>query len=99
MEVDIKYIRREITKINHKKATTFKHIPTKVIKDTKDVCAPLLLKLVNYSINNSVFPNKLKVEDISPIFKKDAATNVKQYRAKSLLPLYQNFMRGSYKVR
>ena len=57
MEVDIKYIQREITKIDPKKAITFKHIPTKVIKD------------VNYSINNSVFPNKLKVEDISPILR------------------------------
>ena len=98
MEVDIKDIEREIAKLNPKKATTFKNIPTKLIKDTKDICAPLLHKLVNSSINNSVFPDKLKVADISPIFKKDDATNVKNYRPISVLPavskLYERIIQG-----
>ena len=41
---------------------------------------------MNSSIISSVFPDKLKVADISPIFKKDDATNVKNYRPISVLP-------------
>ena len=41
---------------------------------------------MNSSIRNGIFPDRLKVADITPIFKKDDATNVKNYRPVSVLP-------------
>ena len=41
---------------------------------------------MNSSITSNTFPDKLKVADITPIYKKDDATNVKNYRPVSVLP-------------
>ena len=38
-------------------------------------------------IKNKIFPTNLKVADISPIFKKEDSTLVKNYRPISVLPV------------
>ena len=38
-------------------------------------------------VRNKIFPINLKLADISPIFKKDDATLVKNYRPVSVLPV------------
>ena len=88
--MDLKEIEQEIIKLNPNKASTFKNIPAKLIKETNDICAPILHKLVNSSIQNSTFPDTLKFADITPIFKKDDATNVKNYRPVNVLPVISN---------
>ena len=85
-EVDLKSIETEISKLDPKKSTTFKSIPTKIIKETKNICAPILHNLVNSSIRNSTFPDKLKLPDVAPVFKKGDPLNVKNYRPVSVLP-------------
>ena len=47
---------------------------------------PTLHNLVNKTFKENVFPDKLKLADIAPIFKKGDATNVKNYRPISILP-------------
>ena len=84
--VDLKQIETEICNLNPKKATTFKNIPTKLIKETHDIGGPVLLKLVNHSVIKNIFPGKLNNADISPVFKKDDKTNVENYRPVSVLP-------------
>ena len=37
-------------------------------------------------IRSSIFPDKLKLADVTPIFKNDDATNAKNYRPVSVLP-------------
>ena len=46
----------------------------------------VLTKLINNTILNSNFPDKLKVVDLSPIFKKDEPQKSKNYRPVSVLP-------------
>ena len=77
----------QMKKLNTKKASTFKNIPPKILKQNTDICSPILLGLINDSFHNSEFPDKLKVADITPVFKKDDATNVKNYRPVSVLPV------------
>ena len=84
--VDLKCVENEVKHLNPKKATTFKNIPAKLIKQTNDISSPILLNLINFSIINNTFPDKLKLADISPVFKKEDKTNVKNYRPVSVLP-------------
>ena len=44
------------------------------------------LKLINNEVNNSNFPDNLKLADITPVLKKGDATSTKNYRPISVLP-------------
>ena len=62
-------------------------IPTKRLKDASDICSEYLVKIWNNEIiENGTFPDKLKLADVTPIFKKDDATQAKNYRPISVLP-------------
>ena len=80
-------VKSEFGKLENKKATTFKSIPTKHLKETQEICVPIIHNLVNDSIKTLKFPSQLKQDDVSPIFKKEDATNVKNYRPVSVLPV------------
>ena len=86
-EVSLKEVENQMHKLNTKKATTFKNIPPKILKDNADIVCPILLDLVNASFKNNTFPNELKVADVTPVFKKEDATDVKNYRPVSILPV------------
>ena len=73
-------------KLKTKKATTFKNIPPKCLKENSDICCPILLQLINDCLESGQFPDELKFADVTPVFKKDNATNAKNYRPISILP-------------
>ena len=85
-EVSLSEIEKELENLNPKKANTYGNIPAKHLKQTSDICSTSLHKIVNETINKSNFPSQLKHADISPVFKKDDATNVQNYRPVSVLP-------------
>ena len=58
-------------KINIKKVTGADGIPAKIAKNCKSCIAPQLTALVNLSIGNNSFPDKLKEAQVTPIFKKE----------------------------
>ena len=41
---------------------------------------------INHCINNSTFPEQLKLADVKPIFKKNSRNNKENYRPVSILP-------------
>ena len=86
-EVNEIEIKAEIGKLNSKKATPFGNIPIKELKRTQDICSPIINNLVNESMRTSKCSKQLKLADVSAIFKKDDATNVKNYRPVSVLPV------------
>ena len=82
-EIDVE---RELSNLNARKANTANGIPAKVLKQSSDICGPVVHFLINQSIANGVFPNELKLADVTPTFKKEDRTSVKNYRPISVLP-------------
>ena len=70
-EVTTSDIELELKCLKSNKAGTYKNIPAKQIKQTSDICSKSLMKVWNTEVvQYKVFPNNLKVADITPIFKK-----------------------------
>ena len=59
-------ITAKIKRLDKNKPTTFNNIPTKLLKQTNDICAPLLTKIYNDFKVKSNFPEALKMADITP---------------------------------
>ena len=76
----------EIKSLKPEKASTFMGIPSKVIIDVCDVLSEPLSNIWNEIIKGKKFPSKLKLADISPIFKKLDDFLVGNYRPVSILP-------------
>ena len=57
------------------------------MKASIESCYEVLTKLFNNTILTSSFPDKLKVVDVSPIFKKHDPQRLKNYRPASVLPV------------
>ena len=80
-------IETELNSLNAKKSSTYKNIPTKILKENTEICSSTLLRIINNEIHESHFPDELKFADVTPIFKKGDSTNVKNYRPVSVLPV------------
>ena len=80
-------IQREILNLNPKKAGKFGNIPTKMLKSSSKICNVALQNIWNSEILGKLyFPNKLKLSDITPVYKKKDPTLVENYRPGSVLP-------------
>ena len=56
------------------------------MKENFDIISDSIQSLVNDSINNNSFPNKLKLAEILPLHKKEDACKKENYRPISILP-------------
>ena len=65
-----------ISDLNVRKSTGPNSIPTKVIKQIKDVISAPLAKLITRSFHNGVFPNILKIAEVILIFKSESRVAV-----------------------
>ena len=61
-------------------------IPVNILKGCRDILSQYFQKLFNASIIHSRFPNKLKLAEVSPAYKKDEIPNKQNYRPISILP-------------
>ena len=83
---DVSDIRKETTALNNKKNGTFGNIPTKLLKEVSDICSSALNDIWNNEIiTQKCFPNNLKLADVTPVFKKEDASSLKNYRPVSVL--------------
>ena len=90
-------IKLELRSLNTRKASTYMNIPTKHLKQVTDIIVePLVQIWNNETIDNMKFPTKLKLADITPIFKKLERILVNNYRPVSILPavskIYERIM-------
>ena len=69
------------------RAGTFGNIPTKVLKDSSNVCNSVLKDIWNYEIlGKQYFTKNLKLNDIPPLYQKKDPTLFENYRPGSALP-------------
>ena len=79
-------IQKEISNLNPR-AGTFGNIPTKVLKDSSNVCNSVLKDIWNYEIlGKQYFTKNLKLNDIPPLYQKKDPTLFENYRPGSALP-------------
>ena len=60
-------------------------IPAKIIKENCDIFSYKLLNDFNLSVTSGIYPNNLKLADITPAFKKGDRFNEENYRPVSIL--------------
>ena len=69
--IQVSDILKETTALNNKKNDTFGNIPTKLLKEVSDICAPALNDIWNNDIiTQKCFSNNLKLPDMTSVFKK-----------------------------
>ena len=76
----------EINILNAKKATQIDNIPIKIIKHNADIFSLVLHNIINKSLDFSIFPDKLKLADVTPVHKKEDRNDKNNYRPVSILP-------------
>ena len=85
------FVTKQINKLNIKQATGYDGISPKIIKFAQPVITNLIKVLINKSIDQSVFPEKLKAAQVSPLFKKNNSLDKSNYRPVSVLPTISKF--------
>ena len=64
-------VRKEILNLSSKKATKNGDIPAKILKKSVDIYIKEITFIINDCIENGIFPDNLKLVNVSPVFKKD----------------------------
>ena len=69
-EVSLADIEKELSNLDTKKSFTFKNIPAKILKISRNSCSETLKALFNKTAPTGNFPNELKLADFTPVFLK-----------------------------
>jgi len=86
--VDENEINKIIMSFDNKYSTGYDEIPMPVIKKTKQFLIKPLVHLINSSFVSGIFPDKLKVSKVRPLFKKGDKSKMSNYRPLALLPVF-----------
>ena len=78
-------VKLEISRIPNNKSHGLYSCPTQILKCSSNVISNTLAEIINLSISTGIYPNKLKMAKIVPIFKTDDNTDPSNYRPISLL--------------
>ena len=57
--------------MDEKKTNQTGDIPAGILKGCADFYIPILTKIFNTSLERDCFPNQLKLEEVTPVFKKE----------------------------
>ena len=74
----------QLHKLDPKKSCPVGSLPTRLLKEQFDVFSVELQNLINNSLNTGVFPDELKMGEISSLFKSE--DSLKNYRPITVLP-------------
>ena len=79
---------KTINGLDENKANGIYQFPTSVFKQVSDLISPSLAHIVNSSVQQGVFPDKLKIAKVTPLFKSGKKEEIQNYRPISILPLF-----------
>ena len=74
-----------VRNLKNNNSTGHDGISLKFMKLSLPILAPALVKIFNHSLSSGVYPDKLKIAKVIPIFKKGTKTSVNNYRPISIL--------------
>ena len=77
-----------IQNLENKSSSGDDYISNLIVKSANTVIAPYLTCLINKSMDQGVFPDKLKKAKVIPLFKEGSKTDVNNYRPISLLTIW-----------
>ena len=83
--VSVKEIKKELVNLSSKKAARNGDIPAKTLKDSLSEYTKELTTIINNCLKDGLFPNELKLADVSPVFKKDDDLNKENHRPVGIL--------------
>jgi hypothetical protein len=75
-----------------KSSSGWDDIPQKIIKSSPLNIIRVLCHIFNLSFEEGVFPEKMKIAKVIPIYKKGSKLNVENYRPISLLPVFSKIL-------
>ena len=84
-QVTEEHVRQVTLSIDGSKAAPVGGIPASMLKVTLDIHISLITKLIELSFENGCFPEDLKLEEVSPIFKKNDDLDKENYRPVGVL--------------
>ena len=90
-------VKLEISAISNNKSYGLYSSPTKLLKLSKDIIAPIISEIFNTSVKLGIYPSKLKMSKIIPIFKSDDETDPNNYRP-IIISLLSNYNRIYKKI-
>ena len=91
-KTDDSSILKIINELPNKTSTGFDDLSMRLIKLIKSEIIPSLTCIFNQSLHTGIFPDKLKIAKVIPIFKKGSLNDISNYRPISLLPsISKNF--------
>ena len=83
--VSVREVKKELMNQSSKKVTRKGDIPGKMLKDSLSVYNKELTTIINNCLKDGLFPNELKLADVSPVFKKDDNLTKENYSPVSIL--------------
>ena len=84
--IDKHYVTHIIKKLNCKTSFGYDGLSTKLLKQLEPILSGPISLIVNQSLKTGIFPDKLKLAKITPIFKKGNKHICENYRPISVLP-------------
>ena len=87
-EITESEIKAIIKRLTTKTSAGIDQISQKLIKIVESEISPILLKLINFSIKDRIYPKCLKIAKIIPIYKSGNKSNCNNYRPISLLSTF-----------
>ena len=76
---------KEIRNLDESKSSPLRSMPARILKDIIPILCPKIVRDFNFSIQNGLFPQNMKLADVAPVFKKNDKHSKGNFRPVSLL--------------
>ena len=74
------------------KSPGYDNIHVNVIRNLYNELKTPLMNIFNLSLNTGIFPDRMKVAKVTPIFKKGEKSSISNYRPISVLPCFSKIL-------